>query len=273
MKALSFCPPAIYKEQKVSESRSEAYLSDAEDGHLQYGLVSQSTAEEPSKFSDTARCRISNRRPTPEIPTPSTEYTPNNSQPSSMPSLEITDAAPSYISRAPVQYKSSEDTVDSNLEPENETKFYHSENKLDSVSHESPRSLRPGQKGFAERLMSKYGWTKGSGLGASESGILNPLRVQVEKQKKKPDSEGGGVIGHGGKGKILGGNRKGGSTAVTETGKFGIMSEVVILLGMVDGMDLDLELARSGDGGLMQEIGDECGAKVRSNTFLSNWKF
>lgn len=118
--------------------------------------------------------------------------------------------------------------------------------------------------------MSKYGWTKGSGLGASGSGILNPLRVQVEKQKKKPGSEGGGVVGHRGKGKILGGGRKGGSSTTAETRRFGIMSEVVILLGMVDGMDLDLELEGSGDGGLMQEIGDECGAKVRRPAFFSS---
>lgn len=128
------------------------------------------------------------------------------------------------------------------------------------ISDQSPRSLRPGQTGFAERLMSKYGWTKGSGLGAKESGIVNPLRVQVEKQKKKPDSEGGGFVGPGGKGKIIGGARKGN---VAETGKFGAMSEVVILLGMVDGMDLDVELEGAGDGGLMQEIGEECGEKVR----------
>lgn len=108
--------------------------------------------------------------------------------------------------------------------------------------------------------MSKYGWTKGSGLGAKESGIVNPLRVQLEKQKKKPDSEGGGFVGPGGKGKIIGGARKGG---VSETGKFGAMSEVVVLLGMVDGMDLDVELEAGGDGGLMQEIGEECGEKVR----------
>lgn len=248
-------------------------MSDADDGHSRHGLFSQSTIEEPSQSSDTARSRKSNRQPTPEFPNPSTEYMSNDSNTSSLPSFEITALAPSYISRAPIQYKYSEDTVDPKSAPEHDTKFNHSENTLDSASHESPRSLRPGQKGFAERLMSKYGWTKGSGLGASGSGIVNPLRVQVEKQKKKPDSEGGGVVGHGGKGKILGGSRKGGSSAVAETGKFGIMSEVVILLGMVDGMDLDLELDRSGDGGLMQEIGDECGAKVRHNAFLSDWNF
>ena len=130
-------------------------------------------------------------------------------------------------------------------------------------SDDIPRSLRPGQRGFAERLMSKYGWTKGSGLGASGSGIVNPLRVQVEKQKKKPDSEGGGFVGPGGRGKIIGG-KKGGTTAA-EGGKFGAMSEVIILEGMVDGMDLNAELESAGDGGLMQEIGEECGEKVSSN--------
>lgn len=113
--------------------------------------------------------------------------------------------------------------------------------------------------------MSKYGWSKGSGLGAAGSGILNPLRVQVEKQKKRPDSEGGGFVGPGGMGKIIGGKRKGGDASES---KFGTMSEVVVLKGMVDGMDLDAEMG-AGNGGLMQEIGDECGEKVRSSTTLA----
>lgn len=112
--------------------------------------------------------------------------------------------------------------------------------------------------------MSKYGWKKGSGLGASGSGIVNPLRVKVEKQKKRPDSEGGGFVVSGAKGTIVG-SKKGGLNAGEETGRFGAMSEVVILLGMVDGMDLDMELEGSGDGGLMQEIGEECGEKVSSD--------
>ena len=126
----------------------------------------------------------------------------------------------------------------------------------------APRSLRPGQKGFAERLMSKYGWSKGSGLGASGSGIVNPLRVQIEKQKKKPDSEGGGIVGPGGRGKIIGGKKKASLEADSEDGKFGVMSEVVVLRGMVDGMDLAAEMEAAGDGGLVQEIGEECGDKV-----------
>ena len=135
-----------------------------------------------------------------------------------------------------------------------------------AVNEDAPRSLRPGQKGFAERLMSKYGWSKGSGLGANESGMLNPLRVQVEKQKKRPDSEGGGFVGPSGMGKIIASKKKGGGgsgsgDASTGEGRFGKMSEVVILKGMVDGMDLDAELG-AGDGGLMQEIGEECAEKV-----------
>lgn len=132
-----------------------------------------------------------------------------------------------------------------------------------SMIDEAPRSLRPGQKGFAERLMSKYGWTKGSGLGASGSGIVNPLRVQVEKQKKKPDAEGGGYVGPGGRGRIIGGKKGGAPDSETRQGPFGAMSEVIALHGMIDGLDLDAELERADDGGLLQEIGEECGEKVR----------
>jgi hypothetical protein len=108
---------------------------------------------------------------------------------------------------------------------------------------------------------------KGSGLGADGSGIVNPLRVQVEKRKKKPDSEGGGFADPKGIGKIIGGKKKEGSKE-SGTGKFGAMSEVIVLLGMVDGMNLDEEVEDSGDGGLMQEIGDECSDKVRKITIL-----
>ena len=169
---------------------------------------------------------------------------------------------PSSISRAPVRYNlpaapSDLPTSEAELEDALRADF-----KEEPLADDAPRSLRPGQKGFAERLMSKYGWSKGSGLGASGSGIVNPLRVQVEKQKKKSDLEGGGFLGPGGRGKILGGRKKGGLDADPEDGKFGAMSEVVVLRGMVDGMDLDVEMEGAGDGGLMQEIGEECGDKV-----------
>lgn len=102
--------------------------------------------------------------------------------------------------------------------------------------------------------MSKYGWTKGTGLGADETGIINPLHVQVEKRRKKADADGGGWAEPGSKGKILGGKRK------EETGKFGIMSDVIVLQNMLENMpDLQAEIA----DGLGQEIGEECGEKVR----------
>lgn len=112
--------------------------------------------------------------------------------------------------------------------------------------------------------MSKYGWSKGSGLGASGTGIINPLSVKVEKRKKKSDAEGGGFRDPaGGRGKIIGGKKRGDGEA--DKGRFGDMSEVIVLKGMVDGMDLDVEV---GDGGLMQEIGEECGEKVCFMFFL-----
>lgn len=164
------------------------------------------------------------------------------------------------ISRAPVRYNlppapaelpGSEAELEAALAAEEED-----DEPVPEDSSEAPRSLRPGQKGFAERLLSKYGWSKGQGLGADGSGIVNALQVKMEKRKKKPDSEGGGFADPKGIGKIIGGKKKPGKE---EKGKFGDMSEVVVLKGMLDGMDLDVEV---GDGGLMQEIGEECGDKV-----------
>ncbi|KAJ6164204.1 hypothetical protein N7470_002876 [Penicillium chermesinum] len=118
----------------------------------------------------------------------------------------------------------------------------------DAAEGDAPQSSRPGQKGFAERLLTKYGWTKGSGLGASGEGIKTPLQVKTVKQKKRPDSEGGGFATR----KIIGGQK-----GEEKTGKFGRTSEVIIVKGMLDGMDVEAELVKEG-GGLMQEIGDEC---------------
>ncbi|KAI9798314.1 MAG: hypothetical protein M1833_004886 [Piccolia ochrophora] len=167
-----------------------------------------------------------------------------------------TQPAPT-VSRAPVRY---------NL-PDANPALPATEAELEAVTaipppeadaDAEPRSTRPGQAGFAERLMAKYGWKRGTGLGASSSGIVNALRVKVEKAKKKPDSEGGGFVGPaGGLGKIIGGRKKAGGDD-NEEGIFGAMSEVIVLRGMVDGLDLDAEMAA---GELVQEIGEECGEK------------
>ncbi|KAJ5655471.1 hypothetical protein N7507_007421 [Penicillium longicatenatum] len=202
----------------------------------------------------TQRARMSQRENDPppgQIPPP----------PSRLDAFQPTSAT---ISRAPVRYTlppPPEDIPASEAELE---EVFAKEQPADTQgeaeaedAQDAPRSLRPGQKGFAERLLSKYGWTKGSGLGATGSGIAKPLQVKVEKRKKRPDAEGGGFVTPGGRGTIIGGKKKGGE----DTGKFGPMSEVIILRGMLDGMDLEAELE---SGELMQEIGEECNEKYGS---------
>ena len=202
--------------------------------------------------------------PPPPLPAPPPSALPTNTSPSQ--AQGPLDTPPSTISRAPVRYSlppaptelpSSEAELASALEHEVQEAIEHPNQKPSPDKVEEPRSMRPGQKGFAQRLMSKYGWTKGTGLGADNSGILNPLSVKVEKAKKKSDADGGGTVGpKGGLGRIVGG-KKSTATGEKEGGKFGIMSEVVMLKGMVDGMNLQQEV----ENGLIQEIGEECGEK------------
>ncbi|KAK3377739.1 hypothetical protein B0H63DRAFT_224027 [Podospora didyma] len=127
-----------------------------------------------------------------------------------------------------------------------------------STDPEAAPSRRPGQSGFAQRHMSKYGWTKGSGLGADESGITSALRVQIEKRRKRPDSEGGGFIDpKGGRGKIIAA-KSNAPKSDNDGSKFGQMSEVIVLQNMLEGMP---NLVEEIEAGLQQEIGEECGEK------------
>ncbi|PCD18948.1 hypothetical protein FGRA07_06701 [Fusarium graminearum] len=182
----------------------------------------------------------------------------SRNQPAPPPSPPQT-SNPATISRAPVRYTQTQDeksTTGGSVEDDG----YSPPPALGAGStsqpnddDSNPRSSRPGQSGFAQRLMSKYGWTKGSGLGADESGIINPLHVQVEKRRKKADADGGGWAEPGSKGKIIGGKRK-----IESTGRFGTMSDVIVLKNMLENMaNLQEEIA----GGLGQEIGEECGEK------------
>jgi splicing factor 45 len=124
------------------------------------------------------------------------------------------------------------------------------EQMADVDTTEAPRTNRPGQAGFAERLLKKYGWSKGQGLGASGDGITTALSVKVDKRKKKSDAEGGGFRNKGAMGTIIGGKKKKGTEE--EAG----MSTVVVCTYMVDGMDLDFEMGP--EGNLVEEIGQEC---------------
>lgn len=133
---------------------------------------------------------------------------------------------------------------------------------------DTSRSSRPGQKGFAQRLMSKYGWTAGSGLGADSSGIINPLQVKVEKRRKRPDAEGGGYADPANRARIIGGKTAAKDNPSTSTpaadgdnnasSKFGAMSEVIVLQNMLENMP---SLQEEVEDGLGQEIGEECGDK------------
>ncbi|RMJ26012.1 hypothetical protein PHISP_03094 [Aspergillus sp. HF37] len=206
--------------------------------------------------------------PVPDAPTGEDAYTQRLRMASGNPPTSESAAPPpprpfdtvqpgtATISRAPVRYTlppPPEDIPAS--EEELEAAFAKEKPAEEEGEAGGQRSLRPGQKGFAERFLAKYGWKKGSGLGADESGIAKPLQVKVEKPKKRPDAEGGGFSTPAGRGKIIGGARK-----KEDEGKFGPMSEVIVLEGMLAGMDLDAEL-QGEHGGLMQEIGEECSEK------------
>lgn len=264
--AFSFAPPTFDAGEKPQENSQPVNVPDdptGEDAYARRMRLSQSINHDGSSHQTLNRYHDDMQRPTP--PTPPPPPAASESHPTQPPPPTLTNViAATNISRAPVRYNLPAAPSEIPLSEAGLADALQMERTAEETGAEAaPRSLRPGQKGFAERLMSKYGWSKGSGLGASGSGIVNPLRVQVEKQKKKPDSEGGGFVGPGGRGKIIGGKKKGGFGPEIEEGRFGTMSEVVILRGMVDGMDLDAELEKSGDGGLMQEIGEECGEKVR----------
>ncbi len=259
--AMSFAPPPMFEgDDKSQDDILEVNAPDGRTGEDAYtrrtrlsGLDNPATMPEPPPNPHLLD------KPPPPPPSPPSAPELFEAQKPSLPPA-VNAPPPPSISRAPVRYNfpiapSELPATEAELEGALQTDQFEEE----APSDVAPRSLRPGQKGFAERLMSKYGWSKGSGLGASGSGIVNPLRVQIEKQKKKPDAEGGGFVGPGGRGKIIGGKKK---SAESEEGRFGAMSEVVVLHGMVDGMDLDAEMEGSGDGGLMQEIGEECGDKV-----------
>lgn len=219
-----------------------------------------SFAPPPSLIPATAEKSTPDSDSIPPPPPPMTsvkEQSPAQTPPETLPAGAISRAPVRYnFPAAPAEIPRSEAELEKALEDEETANVSQDEDDAEA------RSRLPGQKGFAERLMNKYGWSKGTGLGADNSGILNPLQVKVEKRKKKSDAEGGGFRDAGGRGKIIGGQRAKKDEEEDMGGRFGVMSDVVVLRGMVDGMDLDEEVEGSGDGGLMQEIGDECAEKV-----------
>lgn len=180
--------------------------------------------------------------PPPPPPSQSENLQPAPPAPASVPQPPtLAEKATSTISRAPVLYQ---------LPPKNHSpsppttaeERQRDKSEEEAYPEDEPRSLRPGQQGFAHRLLAKYGWTKGSGLGAEGTGIVKPLQVVASKKKDEV-----------GRGKIVDQNKK----KESDEGQFGKMTEVVVLRGMLRGIDKD-EIA---SGELRQEIGEECGEK------------
>ncbi|OTB16597.1 hypothetical protein K445DRAFT_316872 [Daldinia sp. EC12] len=240
-----FAPPDSYSFAPPPPSPPRAMIPDDKTGDDAYArrlAMSQGNVPPPP------------RSPTPPPPPPP--------PPSSVPPEPET----ATISRAPVRYTQPEQSPappDPDAMDEDEDEYVPPE----AGSRETPEQQRNSNKksrdkGFAARLMAKYGWSKGQGLGAESSGILQPLRVEVEKRKKKSDAEGGGWVGPGGRGRIIGSKTGGTPQSESSSGsggsKFGAMSNVVVLRNMLEGMeDLQAEM----ESGLGQEIGEECGDK------------
>ncbi|BCS29012.1 putative G-patch DNA repair protein (Drt111) [Aspergillus puulaauensis] len=260
-----FAPPPNLNDIPPAPSGGGEGATSGEGAFAQRAQIAASTAHAPpAHYSPPPPPPDESAAQVQEAPTGDDAYLrrlqmSGQTQPSQAPSkpLHSIQAPSATISRAPVRYTlpPAPDDIPAS-EAELEEVFATERPAEDETGESGQRSLRPGQKGFAERMLAKYGWTKGSGLGATGSGIAKPLQVQVEKRKKRPDSEGGGFITPAGRGKIIGGQRK-----QEDVGKFGAMSEVIILKGMLDGMDVDAELAGAEEGGLMQEIGEECSEK------------
>lgn len=235
-----FAPPNSYSFAPPPPSPPRASLPDDKTGDDAYArrlAMSQGNVPPPPRESTP---------PPPPPPPPSAALEPESAT----------------ISRAPVRYTQPEPPSESRAPPEPDAMDVDEDDyvppELATEGTPEARTSLPGKKGFAARLMAKYGWSKGQGLGAESSGILQPLRVQVEKRKKKPDSEGGGWAEPGGRGRIIGSKTGTGTQSESSGGKFGPMSNVVVLRNMLDGMeDLQGEIV----SGLGQEIGEECGDK------------
>ncbi|CAK7271546.1 hypothetical protein SEPCBS57363_004676 [Sporothrix epigloea] len=179
---------------------------------------------------------------------------PPAAQASSLPQpvLVLPQADGLVVSKPPIRFSSTADdeALDDGNGKENDVGYDPTppETTADTQEPEERSASRPGQAGFAARLMAKYGWKRGTGLGANNSGIIDPLR------HKRTGRTGAGGPAFG---RIVGGDRAAGRQKVEDDTEQ--VSHVIVLRNMVTGLpDLGDEVA---EGQLVQDIGEECGAQ------------
>lgn len=139
------------------------------------------------------------------------------------------------ISSEPVHYASR--TVSS------DPVFYEAPEPTPSVPNDDElHGSHPGQRDFATRLMSKYGWQKGQSLGSTPTtGLVTPLLMKADKERK-------------GTGVIVNRNK-----VVEDHGPFGKMTRCIVLFNVVGPGEVDEDL--------VEEIGGECREKVTTSCF------
>lgn len=188
--------------------------------------------------------------------------------------LPATANTGSTISRAPVRYTNAAPLIDA-VDGDTDTPMTEIDGAKASVPEDERRSNRPGQKGFAERLLQKYGWEKGHGLGAQGEGITTALVAKAEKRKKKSDAQGGGWAAPANMGKIVGGKKRKVEDSSTpdasgeDDPRYGKLSEVIKLESMLNGLDVQHEIE---ENNLMQEIGEHMGKEYGNVERVFIWR-